>query len=110
MMANPLVQARIRRLINVESGLNNGIATPYVSVDLAGPAAGGQVADHGPAAAVAELAVGILVGVAEGGAGGLRVNAARRRGWAAEGFAGSAVLGLGSLPGRVAARWRKRHL
>jgi len=32
--------------------------------------------------------------VAAGGAGGLLVNAARRRGWAAEGFAGPAVLGL----------------
>jgi NhaP-type Na+/H+ or K+/H+ antiporter len=55
---------RIRRLINVESGLNDGITTPFVSVALAGVATGGQVAEHGPAAAVAELAVGILAGVA----------------------------------------------
>jgi len=94
MMSNPVMPARIRRLINVESGLNDGIATPFVSVALAGAATGGQVAGHGPAAAAAELAVGILVGVAAGSAGGLLVNAARRRGWAAEGFAGSAVLGL----------------
>ena len=53
------------------------------------------MAGHGPAAAAAELAVGLLVGVAVGGAGGLLVNTARaRRGWVAEGFAGSAVLGL----------------
>ena len=94
MMANPVVPARIRRLINVESGLNDGIATPFVSVALAGAAAGGHVAGHGPARAVTELAVGILIGVVVGGAGGLLVNAARQRGWAAEGFAGSAVLGL----------------
>ena len=94
MMANPLVPARIRRLINVESGLNDGIATPFVSVALAGAATAGEVVGHGPAAAVAELALGILVGVAVGGAGGLLVNAARKRDWAAEGFAGSAVLGL----------------
>jgi NhaP-type Na+/H+ or K+/H+ antiporter len=93
MMGNPLVPARIRRLINVESGLNDGIATPFVSVALAG-AAGSHAAGHGPAAAVAELAVGVLVGVAVGGVGGLLVNAARRRGWAAEGFGGAAVLGL----------------
>ena len=31
MMVNPAVPARIRRLINVESGLNDGIATPFVS-------------------------------------------------------------------------------
>jgi NhaP-type Na+/H+ or K+/H+ antiporter len=86
--------ARIRRLINVESGLNDGIATPFVSVALAGAATGGEVAGHGPAAAAAELALGVLVGVAVGGAGGLLVNVARQRGWAAEGFAGAAVLGL----------------
>jgi sodium/hydrogen antiporter len=94
MMANPVVPARIRRLINVESGLNDGIATPFVSVALAGAATGGHAAGHGPAAAVAELAVGAGIGVAAGGVGGLLVNAARRRGWAAEGFGGSAVLGL----------------
>ena len=91
MMANPVVPARIRRLINVESGLNDGIATPFVSVAIAGVAGGHG---HGPAAAVAELAVGVLVGVAVGGVGGLLVSAARRRGWAAEGFGGAAVLGL----------------
>jgi len=91
MMANPVVPARVRRLINVESGLNDGIATPFVSVAIAGVAGGHG---HGPAAAVAELAVGVLVGVATGGAGGLLVSAARRRGWAAEGFGGAAVLGL----------------
>jgi NhaP-type Na+/H+ or K+/H+ antiporter len=94
MMVNPVVPARIRRLINVESGLNDGIATPFVSVALAGAATGGEVAGHGPAAAVAELALGIVVGVAVGGAGGLLVNEARKRGWAAEGFAGPAGLGL----------------
>jgi NhaP-type Na+/H+ or K+/H+ antiporter len=94
MIASPVVPARIRRLINVESGLNDGIATPFVSVALAGAATGGEIAGHGPAKAVAELAVGVIVGVAAGGVGGLLVNAARRRGWVAEGFAGSAVLAL----------------
>src|SRR6202034_1469071 len=60
-MVNPAVPARIRRLLNIESGLNDGIATP-----------------------------GVLVG----GAGGFIVKVARRREWAAGGFAGSAVLAL----------------
>ena len=94
MMANPALPARIRRLINVESGLNDGIATPFVSVAIAGAAPGVDIVGHGPAAAVAELALGILIGVAVGGAGGLRVKVARQRGWAAEGFAGPAALGL----------------
>jgi sodium/hydrogen antiporter len=93
-MANPVVPARIRRLINVESGLNDGIATPFVSVALAGAATAGHAGGPTPAAAVAELALGIAIGVAAGGAGGLLVRVARTRGWIAEGFAGSAVLGL----------------
>ena len=48
MMVNPLVPARIRRLVNVESGLNDGIATPFVSVALAGAAAGGHLAGLRP--------------------------------------------------------------
>ena len=94
MMANPVMPAGIRRLINVESGLNDGIATPFVSVAIAGAAAADELAGHGPAVAAADLALGLLIGVAVGGVGGVAVNAARRRGWAAEGFAGSAVLGL----------------
>jgi sodium/hydrogen antiporter len=95
MMANPVVPARIRRLINVESGLNDGIATPFVSVALAGVATADHVSGAADVAkAVAELGLGIVIGVAVGGAGGLVVKAARARGWAAEGFAGSAVLAL----------------
>jgi NhaP-type Na+/H+ or K+/H+ antiporter len=94
LMVNPAVPARVRRLINVESGLNDGIATPVVLIALAG--AGTAAAEHtiGPAEAVAELALGILVGAVVGGVGGWLVKVARRRDWAAEGFAGPAVLGL----------------
>jgi sodium/hydrogen antiporter len=93
-MLNPVVPGRVRRLINVESGLNDGIATPFVLVALAGAGAGGHGSPIGPGAAVAELAVGLLVGAAVGGAGGWLVKFARRRDWVADSFAGSAVLGL----------------
>jgi len=94
-MANPIVPARIRRLINVESGLNDGIATPFVLVALAGAATADHVSGAvSVARAVAELGLGTVIGVAVGGVGGLLVKAARARGWAAEGFAGSAVLAL----------------
>jgi len=93
-MVNPAVPARIRRLLNVESGLNDGIATPVVLVAIAGAATAEHAASIGPGAAVAELALGVLVGAVVGGAGGFVVNAARRSGWAAGGFAGSAVLAL----------------
>ena len=94
MMDNPAVPARIRRIINVESGLNDGIATPVVLVAIAGVAATEEAAHTGPAAAVAELAIGLAVGAAVGAGGGWLIKVGRRRGWVAEGFAGTAVLGL----------------
>lgn len=63
-------------------------------VAVAGAAAAERAADAGPGEAVVELAAGLLIGVAAGGAGGFLVNAARRRGWAEGSFAGSAVLAL----------------
>jgi NhaP-type Na+/H+ or K+/H+ antiporter len=93
-MVNPAVPARIRRLLNVESGLNDGIATPVVLVAIAGAATAEHAAGIGPGAAAAELALGVLVGAVVGGAGGFVVNVARRREWAAGSFAGSAVLAL----------------
>src|ERR1035441_5872140 len=93
MMVNPAVPARIRRLVNVESGLNDGIATPFVLIAVAGASAGHSASTQ-LAEAVAELAIGLLVGAAVGGAGGFLVKAGRRRGWVAGGFAGTAVLGL----------------
>lgn len=94
-MSDPAVPSRIRRVLNVESGLNDGIATPVVSLAIAGavvtenvqgaPVTGGALVD---------LAVGLLVGVALGGVAGLAMRTARRRGWAAEDMAGPAVLAV----------------
>jgi sodium/hydrogen antiporter len=93
-MLSPAVPGRIRRLINVESGLNDGLATPFVLVAIAGAGSGGHGSPIGPGQAVADLVVGVLVGAVAGSAGGWLVKIARRRGWIADGFAGSAVLGL----------------
>src|SRR6266849_11149383 len=57
-MVNPAVPARMRRLLNIESGLNDGIATPVVLVAIAGAATAEHAASIGPGAAVAELALG----------------------------------------------------
>jgi NhaP-type Na+/H+ or K+/H+ antiporter len=102
MMVNPAVPARIRQLINVESGLNDGIATPVVLVAVAGA---GTAASIGPGEAVAELALGVLIGAVVGSAGGFVVTAARRRGWAEGGFAGSAVLALAVCAYACALAW-----
>ena len=94
-VTNPVVPARIRRLITVESGLNDGIATPVVVLALAGAAAAeGLAGSPGAGSALAELAIGALVGVAAGVLGGALLKLSRGRGWTAEDFAGIAVLAL----------------
>ncbi|MGY1592456.1 cation:proton antiporter [Geodermatophilus sp. SYSU D00708] len=94
-VTNPAVPSRVRRLINVESGLNDGIATPVVVFAVAGASsAEGRAEAPGLAPALLELAVGVFAGVAVGAAGGELLRRARDRGWVAEDFAGPAVLAL----------------
>jgi NhaP-type Na+/H+ or K+/H+ antiporter len=94
-VTNPGVPADVRRLITIESGLNDGIVTPVVVFALAGAAAAEHV--DGPPAlgrAVAELGIGLVVGAAVGCSGGWALQWARRRGWADAQFTGIAVLAL----------------
>jgi NhaP-type Na+/H+ or K+/H+ antiporter len=72
-----------RQVINVESGLNDGLATPVVSFCIAMAAAtvaGGH--DRPVGAAVVELVLGIALGAGIGAASGRLVRAARSRAWA----------------------------
>ncbi len=63
------VPARIRRVLNVESGLNDGIAAPVVTIAIA-LATVGDVSGMNPVLdAVLELGTAIVVGVVIGGAG-----------------------------------------
>lgn len=93
-VTNRAVPSRIRRLITVESGLNDGIATPVVVLAIAGAASVEGLGGVGPGQALLELAIGVVVGVAVGAGGGGLLRWARREGWAAEDFAGIAVLAL----------------
>lgn len=94
LMSNPAVPARIRRLINVESGLNDGIATPFVMLAIAGASSAATAENNGVSAALVDLVLGILVGAGVGGLGGELLRRAGMRGWSADSFAGPAVLGL----------------
>ena len=97
-VTNPVVPSRIRQLITVESGLNDGIATPVVMVAIAGAAAAaGLEGQEGAGHAVVQLLLGVVVGSSVGAAGGWLLRLARRHDLAAEDFTGIGVLGLGLL-------------
>lgn len=102
-VSNPVVPRRIRELITVESGLNDGIATPIVMVAIAGAAAAaGLEAEEGAMRAVVQLLLGAVIGALIGALGGWLLRRARQHGLAGEEFTGIAVLAL-ALLGYVAA-------
>ena len=76
------VPVRIRRALNIESGLNDGIATPFVTVFLAallseeGVRGGSWVLD-----AIVDIGLAVLVALVVGAVGGRLLSIAARRGW-----------------------------
>ncbi len=80
-VTNKFVPVRIRRLLNAESGLNDGIATPFVVLAIA--LIGSEGAGHADwlATALREGVVGTLAGIAIGAPGGWLLVAADRAGW-----------------------------
>ncbi|MEV4701751.1 cation:proton antiporter [Actinoplanes sp. NPDC049316] len=93
-ITHPAVPARIRRILNVESGLNDGIVTPVVLLALTGAASVPDDAGHTVVTAVLQLLGGAVIGAAAGAGGGGLLRAAVRRGWTDDSFAGPAVLAL----------------
>ena len=93
-ITHPAVPSRIRRILNVESGLNDGIVTPIVLLALAGAATVSGHAGPNVLTAVLQLLGGALIGATVGAAGGAVLRAAGRRGWTGDSFAGPAVLAL----------------
>jgi NhaP-type Na+/H+ or K+/H+ antiporter len=89
------VPSRVRRVLNVESGLNDGIATPFVTFFIAGTVAD-TVANSSTnlRSALGDLAVGVLVGAAVGLGGALLLKFSTSRGWASPTYRGIAVLAL----------------
>ena len=79
---NPRVPVRIRRALNVESGLNDGIATPFIALftalalSLETQQTGGWLLS-----ALGEIGIGLGVGIAAGLLGGWLYTAAVKRSW-----------------------------
>ena len=93
----------IRRSLNVESGLNDGIATPLVTALIAAAATvlgEGVVEDTASSpgiAAIVDLVGGVIIGAIVGYVGGIVVTRARAAGWIAPGGRRIAVLMLAVL-------------
>jgi NhaP-type Na+/H+ or K+/H+ antiporter len=78
-VANPAVPIRIRRVLNVESGLNDGIATPFVVLFISlATATGGSEGIH-LVETLEEIAIAIVAGAVVGAVGGILLIAADRR-------------------------------
>ena len=92
------IPMRLRRALNVESGLNDGIVTPVVTVALAAAVAAlaGAVQSESfeVTAALRELGVGAAVGLVAGGLGARVFNLAVRGDWMASGGRRLASFGL----------------
>jgi NhaP-type Na+/H+ or K+/H+ antiporter len=93
-MQDERVPARVRRVLNVESGLNDGIATPFVNLFLAGAVAEEVAHTQGVGGAAVDLLIGVGVGLGVGLVGAALLRATQRWGWSAPAFRLFAVLGL----------------
>jgi len=97
---NPRVPVRIRLALNIESGLNDGIAAPFVLLFLGFAATmeeGAQAAGGWLRMALSEIALAVLVGAAIGLIGGWLLREAARRGWTTGGSEQMGILGLALL-------------
>ena len=79
MMGNKAVPVRIRRLLNLESGFNDGLVTPVVLFAIAAIEGAQLHVAVSLGHALLELGGGILVGVAVGVLGGLLLSWSRNR-------------------------------
>lgn len=95
--SNPSIPVRIRRALNVESGLNDGIVTPFVALFLAFATAtenhtsglGGWLIG-----ALIQIALAVAIGAATGVLGGWLLRYTAHHGWTGEGSEQIAILGL----------------
>ena len=96
------VPLRIRNALNVESGLNDGLALPLVLVFASLASIGGEGAAHWIRFGLLQVTLGPLVGVAIGAVGALGVKAALSRGWTNAPLEGIATVATAALAVAVA--------
>jgi len=99
-VSNPAVPERIRQALNIESGLNDGIALPVVLFFACAASIAGADAAHRQDWVVfgaQQILLGPTAGAVIGLAGGWLIDRAATRGWMHESFEGPAILGLALL-------------
>lgn len=98
-VSNKRVPVRIRQALNVESGLNDGIALPAVLILLSVACAVQQSASlaYWIKFAALQVTLGPLVGIAVGYFGGKLLDRGSASGWMSESFRNLASLGLALL-------------
>lgn len=88
------VPISVRRALNVESGLNDGIATPFVNLFLAGALGAEAIRSPGLGRAAVDLIGGSALGAGVGGVGAVLLSWAGRARFSAAGSRPPAVLAL----------------
>lgn len=96
-VANPRVPVRIRQALNVESGLNDGIMLPVITLFLALAAAGVDLETPGfwTEFVAKQIGFGVAAGVAAGYGGGWLIREFAGRGWMDGAFRQLATLAIG---------------
>jgi NhaP-type Na+/H+ or K+/H+ antiporter len=97
-VTNPAVPPRIRRALNVESGLNDGIATPFVTLFLIFLLSEeGMESGNWAAESLKELGLAVVAAIVIGVIGGKLLMMARSKGWTSETSEDLVVVGLSLL-------------
>jgi NhaP-type Na+/H+ or K+/H+ antiporter len=96
-MEDTRIPNRVRRLLNVESGLNDGIATPFVNLFLAGAVTTEMIHSTSVLGAAGDLLIGAGVGAGVGLVGGWALARTTASAWSDAGFRTLTALGLALL-------------
>jgi sodium/hydrogen antiporter len=98
-VSSPIVPVRIRQALNVESGLNDGIALPVILLfaSFASAAQDAQAASDWLTFGLKQVTLGPLAGAVVGIVGAKLIDRAAARSWMTESFEGLGVLAVAAL-------------